>query len=239
MRVALVIGGTDNLGRAICFRLAAHGYRVVRMCTFGSDAKRQTGTETDNHDLLDYPCNAWDRDLQQQCLASIEKEVGFIDVFVNRAWIPGEITEKKQASDQDRVFQINPDAICNLTRLVYAGMAERGRGRIIHIFSTPEAETTYAQNNNATAEKGLYDLVASLKSVAGVTVNTISVGHVGNDATTKKDVVETIVEEMAEVPKEHLSQPEEIAGLVAYLASDEAGAIAGTRIAVNSGRYMR
>jgi acetoacetyl-CoA reductase len=123
---------------------------------------------------------------------------------------------------------------------VIEGMVERGWGRIVNISSVNALKGQFGQTNYSAAKAGMHGFSKALAQEVvkkGVTVNTISPGYVETDMVKaiKPDVLESIVQQ---IPMGRLAQPEEIAGLVAYLASDEAGYITGANISINGGLHM-
>ena len=119
-------------------------------------------------------------------------------------------------------------------------MTERGFGRIINISSINGQKGQFGQTNYSAAKAGMHGFTMALaQEVArkGVTVNTISPGYIGTDMVmaVPEDVRNKII---AQIPVGRLGQPEEIASLVNYLASDMAGFITGADLAINGGQHM-
>jgi acetoacetyl-CoA reductase len=123
---------------------------------------------------------------------------------------------------------------------VIDGMCERGWGRVVNLSSVNGQKGQFGQTNYSAAKAGIHGFAKALAQEVvkkGVTVNSISPGYVETDMvmSIRQDVLERIV---AGIPIGRLAKPEEIAGLIAYLTSDEAGYITGTNIAINGGMYM-
>jgi len=130
--------------------------------------------------------------------------------------------------------------VFNVTRQVIEGMMERGWGRIINISSVNALKGQFGQTNYSAAKAGMHGFTKALAQETvkkGVTVNTISPGYVDTDMVRaiKPEVLHSIV---TSIPMGRLARPEEIAGLVAYLASDDAGYITGANISINGGLHM-
>ncbi len=243
-RVALVTGGMGGLGEAICIKLAALGYQVVTTYSPSNTTigEWQSMMKAGGYDFCAYPCDVSDYDSAQQCVALIEKEIGAIDVLVNNAGITRDMTFRKmEKPDWDAVMGTNLDSVFNMTKPVCDGMVERGWGRIINISSVNAQKGAFGQTNYSAAKAGMHGFTKALAlEVArkAVTVNTISPGYIGTKMVMAipQDVLESKI--VPQIPMGRLGKPEEIAGLVAYLASDEAAFVTGANIAINGGQHM-
>lgn len=243
-RVALVTGGMGGLGEAICIKLAALEYHVVTTFSPGNKkaAEWLASMKENGFNFRAYPCDVSDYDSARQCVALIEKEIGPIDVLVNNAGITRDVTFKKMEKlDWDEVMGTNLDSVFNMTKPVCDGMVERGWGRIINISSVNGQKGAFGQTNYSAAKAGMHGFTKALAlEVArkAVTVNTISPGYIGTKMVMAipQDVLDTKI--VPQIPMGRLGKPEEIAGLVAYLASDEAAFLTGANIAINGGQHM-
>jgi len=183
-----------------------------------------------------------DYDSAQACVKQVEQEVGPVDVLVNNAGITRDMTFKKMDKvNWDAVIKTNLDSVFNMTKPVCDGMVERGWGRIINISSVNGQKGAFGQTNYSAAKAGMHGFTKALAlEVArkGVTVNTISPGYIGTKMVMDipSEVLETKI--IPQIPMGRLGKPEEVAGLVAYLASDEAAFVTGANIAINGGQHM-
>jgi acetoacetyl-CoA reductase len=243
-RVALITGGMGGLGEAICVKMAALGYQVVTTHSPGNTKAREwlATMEQQGYKFRAYPCDVADYDSAQECVARIAKEVGPIDVLVNNAGITRDMTFKKMDKvNWDAVMKTNLDSVFNMTKPVCDGMTERGWGRIINISSVNGQKGAFGQTNYSAAKAGMHGFTKALAlEVArkGVTVNTISPGYIGTKMVMAiaPEVLESKI--IPQIPMARLGKPEEVAGLVAYLASDEAAFLTGANIAINGGQHM-
>jgi acetoacetyl-CoA reductase len=243
-RVALVTGGMGGLGEAVCIKLAALGYKVVT--TYSPGNKKVDGwlasTKEMGFDFKAYECDVSNFESAQACVAKIEQEVGPVDVLVNNAGITRDMTFKKMDKvSWDAVMGTNLDSVFNMTKPVCDGMVERGWGRIINISSVNGQKGAFGQTNYSAAKAGMHGFTKALAlEVArkGVTVNTISPGYIGTKMVMEipSDVLESKI--IPQIPMARLGKPEEVAGLVAYLSSDEAAFVTGANIAINGGQHM-
>ena len=243
-RVALVTGGMGGLGEAVCIKLAALGYKVVTTYSPGNKKVDEwlASTKELGFDFKAYACDVADYDSAQTCVAMIEKEVGPIDVLVNNAGITRDMTFKKMDKPNwDAVMATNLDSVFNMTKPVCDGMVERGWGRIINISSVNGQKGAFGQTNYSAAKAGMHGFSKALAlEVArkGVTVNTISPGYIGTKMVMAipQEVLDSKI--IPQIPMARLGKPEEVAGLVAYLSSDEAAFVTGANIAINGGQHL-
>jgi len=183
-----------------------------------------------------------DYDAAQECVRQVIADVGPIDVLVNNAGITRDMTFKKMDKvNWDAVIKTNLDSVFNMTKPVCDGMVERGWGRIINISSVNGQKGAFGQTNYSAAKAGMHGFTKALAlEVArkGVTVNTISPGYIGTKMVMDipSEVLETKI--IPQIPMGRLGKPEEVAGLVAYLSSDEAAFVTGANIAINGGQHM-
>jgi acetoacetyl-CoA reductase len=244
-RIALVTGGMGGLGEAICIKLAALGDTVVTTYSPGNtksqawlgDMKKQ------GHTFYAYPCDVTDWNSCLACVQKVSAEVGPVDVLVNNAGITRDMTFKKMDRiNWDAVMHTNLDSVFNMSKQVCDGMVDRGWGRIINISSVNGQKGAFGQTNYSAAKAGMHGFTKALSlEVArkGVTVNTISPGYIGTQMVMAipKEVLDSKI--IPQIPMGRLGKPEEVAGLVAYLASEEAAFVTGANIAINGGQHMQ
>jgi acetoacetyl-CoA reductase len=242
---ALVTGGMGGLGEAICTKLAAMGFNVVVTYSPGNTKYKDWLKEMEGQGLKfhAYPCDVSDFESCQKMIAQVEKDLGPIDVLINNAGITRDMTFKKMTkADWDSVMHTNLDSVFNVTKPVVDGMVERGWGRVINVSSVNGQKGAFGQTNYSAAKAGMHGFTKALAlEVArkGVTVNTISPGYIGTKMVLAipKDVLDTKI--VPQIPIGRLGKPEEVAGLCAYLASDEAAFVTGANIAINGGQHMQ
>jgi len=244
-RIALVTGGMGGLGEAICIKLADLGYTVIT--THSLDNKRVQHwlkeMEQQGYHFHAYACDVTDWESCQACIARATSEVGPVDVLINNAGITRDMTFRKlDRINWDLVMHTNLDSCFNMTKQVCDGMLERGWGRIINISSVNGQKGAFGQTNYSAAKAGMHGFTKALAlEVArkGVTVNTISPGYIGTKMVTAipQDVLDSKI--IPQIPMGRLGKPDEVAGLVAYLSSDEAAFVTGANIAINGGQHMQ
>jgi acetoacetyl-CoA reductase len=195
------------------------------------------------YDILAVPCDVADIDSCAKAVAEVHTKLGAIDVLVNNAGITRDMTFKKMDKvNWDAVMRTNLDSLFNMTKQVADGMVERGWGRVINVSSVNGSKGAFGQTNYSAAKAGVHGFTKALAlevAKRGVTVNTISPGYIGTKMVTAipKEVLETKI--LPHIPVGRLGKPEEVAGLIIYLASEEAAFLTGANIAINGGQHMQ
>jgi acetoacetyl-CoA reductase len=243
-RVALVTGGMGGLGEAICVKLADLGHKVVTTYSPGNTKANEWlgGMKKAGYGFAAFPCDVTDWDDCVKCVKAVVGEVGAVEVLVNNAGITRDMTFKKMdKASWDAVMKTNLDSVFNMTKQVYDSMLDRGWGRIINISSVNGQKGAFGQTNYSAAKAGMHGFTKALAlEVArkGVTVNTISPGYIGTKMVMAipQEVLDSKI--IPQIPTGRLGKPEEVAGLVAYLASEEAAFVTGANISINGGQHM-
>ena len=243
-RVALITGGMGGLGEAICIKMAALGYAVVTTYSPGNTkaAEWLKVMKGMGYDFRAYPCDVTDFESAKACVDVVTREVGPVDVLVNNAGITRDMTFKKMTKgDWDAVMSTNLDSVFNMTKQVMDGMVERKWGRVINVSSVNGQKGAFGQTNYSAAKAGMHGFTKALAlevAKQGVTVNTISPGYIGTKMVTAipQEILDAKI--LPQIPVNRLGKPEEIAGLVAYLASEEAAFVTGANISINGGQHM-
>ncbi len=243
-RIALVTGGMGGLGEAICIKLAALGYRVITTHSPGSSRAEDWLQSMNNmgYGFRGVPCDVSDFDSAVACVRDVEDTNGPVDVLVNNAGITRDMTFKKMTkADWDAVIHTNLDSVFNMTKQVIDGMVERRWGRVINVSSVNGQKGAFGQTNYSAAKAGMHGFTKALAlevARSGVTVNTISPGYIGTAMVTAipQEILDSKI--LPQIPVNRLGKPEEIAGLVAYLSSEEAAFVTGANISINGGQHM-
>jgi acetoacetyl-CoA reductase len=245
MRVAVITGGMGGLGDSISTKMHAAGYRVAVTHSPGNTKTKEwlSQHKASGREFSAYSVDVADFESCKECVARIAKEVGPVDILVNNAGITRDTTFKKMSKgDWDSVIRTNLDSVFNMTKQVMDGMVDRGWGRVINVSSVNGSKGAFGQTNYSAAKAGMHGFTKALAlEVArkGVTVNTISPGYIGTKMVTAipKEVLDAKI--LPQIPLGRLGAPEEIAGLIIYLCSDEAAFVTGANIAINGGQHMQ
>ena len=243
-RIAVVTGGMGGLGETISTKMADAGYRVV--VTYSpSNTKYKSWLEEmkgRGYSFSAFPIDVVDYDSCARQCSIIQAEVGAIDILVNNAGITRDMTFKKMTkNDCDAVMRTNLDSCFNMTKQVMDGMVDRGWGRVINVSSVNGQKGAFGQTNYSAAKAGIHGFTKALAlEVArkGVTINTISPGYIGTKMVTAipKEILDTKI--LPQIPVSRLGKPDEVAGLIIYLCSEEAAFVTGANISINGGQHM-
>ena len=237
-RVALVTGGSRGIGAAISKALKDAGYAVAATYA-GNDAAAAKFTEQTG--IKTYKWNVADYDDSAAGIASVEADLGPIDVIVANAGITRDAPFHRMTPEQwHQVVDTNLTGVFNTVHPVWPGMRERKFGRVIVISSINGQKGQFAQVNYAATKAGDLGIVKSLAQEgarAGITANAICPGYIGTDMVmaVPEKVREGII---AQIPAGRLGEPEEIARCVVFLASDDSGFINGSTISANGAQFF-
>ena len=248
-KVALVTGGTGGMGTAICERLCKDGFTVVaNYKDFTDEAKWREEAEQwkANHLKMGFDLQIVQGDIAnyesaEKMFKEINDNYGQVDVLVNNAGITKDAPLHKMTPQQwYDVINTNLNSVFICSRLVIEGMITKGWGRIINISSVNGQKGQFGQSNYSATKAGMYGFSKALAlevAKKGITVNTVSPGYVGTDMVMaiREEIRNQIIDQ---VPMKRLGEPNEIAGAVAYLASDDARYVTGANIAINGGLHM-
>jgi acetoacetyl-CoA reductase len=243
-RVALVTGGMGGLGGAICRRLHDAGFKVA--ATYSPSNKSPEGwlaAERDEGyrfkaykvDVADHADTEW---MMQRLLG----DMGRLDVLVNNAGITRDRSLVKMTlEDWNGVLRTNLDSVFNLSKQAIEPMIAQQWGRIINISSVNGQKGAFGQTNYAAAKAGMHGFTkaAALELARhGITVNTVSPGYLRTKMVMQvpDDIMQNKI--LPQIPVGRLGEPAEVAALIAYLASQEAGFVTGANIAINGGQHM-
>ncbi len=244
-RIALVTGGMGGLGEAISIKLKYQGCKVIVTYSGGNSKADDwlAGMKSKGMEFSAYQVDVADYDSCAAMVAKVQSEIGPIDILVNNAGITRDMTFKKMdKANWDAVLKTNLDSVFNMTKPVIDSMSERGWGRVVNISSVNGVKGAFGQTNYSAAKAGMHGFTKALAleyARKGVTVNTISPGYIGTKMVTAipQEVLDTKI--IPQIPMGRLGKPEEVAGLVAYLASEEAAFVTGANISINGGQHMQ
>ncbi|PZQ97989.1 MAG: beta-ketoacyl-ACP reductase [Cereibacter sphaeroides] len=238
-RVALVTGGSRGIGAAISVALKAAGYTVAANYASSDEAAaeftKSTGIKTYKWSVADYDACA-------AGIKQVEADLGPIDILVNNAGITRDAMFHKMTPQQwKEVIDTNLNGLFNMTHPLWSGMRDRKFGRVISISSINGQKGQAGQANYSSAKAGDLGFTKALAQEgarAGITVNAICPGYIGTEmvrAIDEKVLNERII---PQIPVGRLGEPEEIARIVVFLASDDAGFITGSTVTANGGQFV-
>lgn len=241
MKYALVTGGSRGIGRAASIKLAQMGYNVIINYVSNSAKAEETleliRQEGQDGELLKFDVS--NREETHNALRQWQESHPdeFIEVVINNAGIRRDnLMALMPYEDWSTVLRITLDGFYNVTQPLLAAMQFHKFGRIINMASLSGIKGLPGQTNYSAAKGGL---IAATKALAqetarrGITVNAVAPGFI------KTDMVEGLdeAELKKEIPARRFGKPEEVAALIGFLASPEAGYITGNVISINGGLY--
>jgi 3-oxoacyl-[acyl-carrier protein] reductase len=238
-RTALVTGSTRGIGRAIAEALAGAGARVA---VVGRDVGRaEEVASAIGRDAAGFACDVTDSASVTALVESVEKAFGQIDILVNNAGLTRDnILFRLKDEDWDTVLDANLRGAFVAIRAASRGMMKRRWGRIINIASVVGIIGNKGQSNYAASKAGLIGLTKSVaKELASrnILINAVAPGFIETDMTAAM-TAEARATLSGQIPLERLGSPNDIAAIVAFLASDLASYITGQVLVVDGGLVM-
>ena len=238
-RTALVTGGSRGIGAAISVALKNAGYKVAANYAGNDEAAEKFKAETG---IPVYKWSVADYDACAEGIGKVEADLGPVEVLVNNAGITRDAMFHKMTPQQWReVIDTNLTGVFNMTHPLWPGMRDRKFGRIITISSINGQKGQAGQVNYSAAKAGDLGFTKALAQEgarAGITVNAICPGYIATDMV--KAIDEKVLKEriIPQIPVGRLGEPEEIARIVVFLASDDAGFITGSTVSANGGQFF-
>ena len=241
-KVALVTGASRGIGRAIADALGAAGHTVVGTATSqaGADAisAHFSAQGISGSGMV---LNVADADSVDAVLKAVAEQYAAPAILVNNAGITRDnIMLRMKDEEWQDVIETNLNSVYRMSKACLRGMTKGRWGRIINISSVVGSMGNAGQANYAAAKAGMEGFTRALAreiGSRGITVNSIAPGFIATDMTDKlpEEQREAL---QSQIPLQRLGQPEEIAAVVAFLASEPAGYITGETVHVNGGMYM-
>ena len=241
MKYALVTGAARGIGRATAIKLASLGYKVLLNFKSNIEAAEEVLSEIKSSggdaELLQFDVSNREETERVINLWKNSNEGATIEILVNNAGIRRDnLMLWMDPLEWSEVIDTNLNGFFNVTRTLIKDMMVKRYGRVINVVSLSGIKGLPGQTNYSAAKGGV---IAATKALAqevakkGVTVNAVAPGFIKSDMTA--DLDEATLKR--QIPAERFGKPEEVASLIAFLASPDASYITGEIISINGGLY--
>jgi len=241
-KLAYVTGGMGGIGTGICRKFHELGYKVVAGCGPTRDYNKWLAEQkAAGYTFYASVGNVADFDSTKAAFEKVRADHGNTEILVNNAGVTRDsVLRKMSLEDWRTVIDTNLNSLFNVTKQVIDGMLEKGWGRIVNISSVNGEKGQFGQTNYSAAKAGMHGFTMALaQEVAskGVTVNTVSPGYIATDMVmaVREDVRDKIIQS---IPVKRLGKAEEIASIVGWLTTDDAGFTTGADFSCNGGLHM-
>ncbi len=242
-KIAVVTGGSRGIGRAICIRLASMGALVyINYVSRSSAAEETQKIIQDAGNKAEIICfDVAQGDAVQNAFKTILADAGSVDILVNNAGITRDgLMARMKESDWDEVMDTNLKGAFLCAKAASKAMMKKKWGRVINISSVSGVAGNPGQANYSAAKAGLIGLTKSMAreyASRNITVNSVAPGYIVTEMT---DLLDEKAQEQLkrDIPLAVLGTTEDVAGAVAYLASEDGRYITGQTLHINGGMYM-
>ena len=240
-KIAVVTGAAQGLGEGIVKRFLNDGIPGVALLDLNEEVLAATAARLDpeGNRVLPVACDVSDPDSVAQAFQAVERRFGAVDILVNNAGITRDaMSYKMTASQFDAAVKVSLYGSFYCVQQVVNGMRKRGYGRIVSM-SSLASRGNVGQLNYASAKAGIIAMTQTLSMELGrynITANCVAPGMINTD------IIKTVPEKnmnaiLSNIPMRRVGEPEEVASLVAFLASDEASYISGQCVRITGGWF--
>ncbi len=238
-KVAIITGAGQGIGKTTALRFARDGAKVA-VVEINEETGQSAADEVDEQgsEALFVQADVADHADAQRMIQTVHDHFGQIDVLINNAGILRDAQlHKMEETDFDDVINVNLKGTFNCTQAVAPIMREQGSGSIVNAASVVGIHGNFGQTNYVASKAGVIGMAktwAKELGRKGVRVNAVAPGFIGTEMI--QSMPEKVIDQMQnQVPMGRLGDPEEVAAVYAFLASDEASYINGTVISVDGG----
>lgn len=241
-KVVLITGGSRGIGKAIAMEFAKRGANIA-ICDIDLEGAQKTAKAVEVHKVR---CVAYQADVSsleevQDVVSKVMEEFGKIDVLINNAGITRDnLLVRMKAKDWEMVLDVNLKGVFNFTKAVARPMMKARSGRIINVSSVVGLQGNAGQSNYSASKAGIIGFTKSTAqelASRNITVNAVAPGFIETEMT--RQLPEDVIEEyLNRTPLGRAGTPEDVANVIAFLASDEASFVTGEVIRIDGGMAM-
>ena len=241
-KIALVTGASRGIGKAIAFELARQGCTVIGTATTDNGADAITGYLTQaNVSGEGLSANVSNDGSITNLMDAITDKYGAPEILVNNAGIARDnLLMRMKDNEWHEVIETNLSSMYRVTKACLKGMTRARWGRIINISSVVGSSGNPGQSNYCASKAGIEGFTRSVaKEIGsrGITVNAVAPGFIDTDMTRELPPQQTEAL-LSQIPLARLGQPQEVASVVGFLASEKGAYVTGETVHVNGGMYM-
>ncbi len=242
-RIALVTGASRGIGAATAIELAHHGCDVAVNCLSQAERAHQVVEQIEalGRRAIILQADVSDYEQAQRMVCETVERLGGLHILVNNAGYTSHATlDQLSVADWRRMLAVVLDGAFYCAQAATPHMKQAGWGRIVNVCSLRALTGSDHGAHYASAKAGLIGLTKSLalELAPEITVNAVAPGYTDTEMN-RKALAERGEQIRAQIPLRRIARPEEIAAVIAFLCSEEAGYITGETINVNGGLYMR
>jgi len=241
-KIALVTGASRGIGKAIAFELARQGCTVIGTATTDNGADAITEYLTQANVSGEGLCaNVSNDGSITNLMDAITDKYGAPEILVNNAGIARDnLLMRMKDNEWHEVIETNLSSMYRVTKACLKGMTRARWGRIINISSVVGSSGNPGQSNYCASKAGIEGFTRSVaKEIGsrGITVNAVAPGFIDTDMTRELPPQQTEAL-LSQIPLARLGQPQEVASVVGFLASEKGAYVTGETVHVNGGMYM-
>jgi 2-hydroxycyclohexanecarboxyl-CoA dehydrogenase len=239
-------GSARGIGREACLRLAAAGWSVGVLDLDGSAAQEtaELAARVKGGQAIGVDCDVTKRDQVDAAVSTVESELPPVAALVNNAGMTAPTRFLDIDEDEwDRIFDVNVRGLYLITRRVLPGLIDRGYGRIVNLSSVSAVRGggVFGGAHYSAAKAAVLGLTRALAREAGpsgVTCNALAPGLIATDITAGKLSPERKAQIVAEIPVQRQGTVGDVASMIVYLCSEDAGYVTGATLDINGGSHI-
>jgi 2-hydroxycyclohexanecarboxyl-CoA dehydrogenase len=239
-------GSARGIGREACLRLAAAGWSVAVLDLDGNAAKEtaELAARVNGGQAIGVACDVTKKDQVDAAVSTVESELPPVSALVNNAGMTAPTRFLDIDEDEwDRIFDVNVRGLYLITRRVLPGLIDRGYGRIVNLSSVSAVRGggVFGGAHYSAAKAAVLGLTRALArevGPSGVTCNALAPGLIATDITAGKLSPERKAQIVADIPVQRPGTVGDVASMIVYLCSEDAGYVTGATLDINGGSHI-